>query len=117
MRPWSTGTLTLAAGSVTAVIPDLSDTSEIELTSLELRDGLNAIEDNASDIGPAATISTVPSIKPWAGDEPGLIAEALRDGSRIYISEDTYLTVASLQDVLVPIERNVIEAELRTNEL
>ncbi|WP_324614995.1 filamentous haemagglutinin family protein [Hyphomicrobium album] len=126
MRPWSTGTLTLAPGSVTAVMPDLSDTSEIELTSLalryrpgrvELRGDLINIEAQASVIVPAGTISVVASKNPWAGEEPGLVAEQLRDGSRIYIGEDAYLSVGGLQDVLVAMERNVIEAELRINEL
>ena len=43
--------------------------------------------------------------------------ERQRDGSRIYIGEDAYLSVAGLQDVSVAMERNVVEAELRINEL
>ena len=123
---WSPGRVTLASGSVTAAMPDLSDTGEMELSSLltrykpgrvELRGDLIDIEQQANIIVPAGTISVVASKNPWAGEEPGLVAETPRDGSRIYIGEDAYLSVAGLQDVLVAMERNVIEAELRINEL
>ena len=123
---WSkTGTVTLAPGSVTAAMPDLSDTSEIELTStgtrykpgrVELRGNLINIEREANVIVPAGTISVVASTDGWATDDP-ITGEKKRDGSRIYIGEDAYLSVAGLQDILIAMERNVVEAELRINEL
>ncbi len=125
MWHWSTGTVTLAPGSVTAAMPDLSDTSEIEQTSLktryrpgrvELRGNLINIEREANVIVPAGTISVVASTDGWATDDP-ITGERKRDGSRIYIGEDAYLSVAGLQDILIAMERNVVEAELRINEL
>ncbi|MDE5457055.1 filamentous hemagglutinin N-terminal domain-containing protein [Bradyrhizobium sp. CSA112] len=122
---WRTGTVTLAPGSVTAVMPDLSDTSEIELTStgtryrpgrVELRGNLINIEREANVIAPAGTISAVASTDGWATDEP-ISGEKKHDGSRIHIGEDAYLSVAGLQDILIAMERNVVEAELRINEL
>ena len=121
---WSPGRVTLATGSVTAAMPDLSDTSEMELSSLltrytpgrvELRGDLIDIEQQANVIVPAGTISVVASKNPWADEQP--VGETPRDGSRIYIGEDAYLSVAGLQDVLLAMESNVIEAELRINEL
>lgn len=122
---WKTGTVTLAPGSVTAAMPDLSDTSEIELTStgtryapgrVELRGNLINIEREANVIVPAGTISVVASTEGWATENPGS-GETKRDGSRIYIGEDAYLSVAGLQDIFVAMERNVVDAELRINEL
>ncbi|WP_441276644.1 filamentous hemagglutinin family protein [Tardiphaga sp. 172_B4_N1_3] len=122
---WKTGTVTLAQGSVTAAMPDLSDTSEIELTStgtryspgrVELRGNLINIEREANVIVPAGTISVVASTDGWATDDP-VTGERKRDGSRIYIGEDAYLSVAGLQDILIAMERNVVQAELRINEL
>ncbi|WP_176454749.1 filamentous haemagglutinin family protein [Tardiphaga sp. OK246] len=122
---WKTGTVTLAQGSVTAAMPDLSDTSEIELTStgtryspgrVELRGNLINIEREANVIVPAGTISVVASTDGWATDDPAT-GERKRDGSRIYIGEDAYLSVAGLQDILIAMERNVVKAELRINEL
>ena len=123
---WSTsGTVTLAPGSVTAAMPDLTDTSEIEQTStgtryrpgrVELRGNLINIESEANVIVPAGTISVVASTDGWATDDP-ISGEPKRDGSRIYIGEDAYLSVAGLQDILIAMERNVVEAELRINEL
>lgn len=122
---WSTGTVTLAPGSVTAAMPDLSDTSEIELTStgtrykpgrVELRGNLINIGREANVIVPAGTISVVASTDGWVTDDP-ISGEIKRDGSRIYIGEDAYLSVAGLQDILIAMERNVVEAELRINEL
>ncbi|WKA26114.1 filamentous haemagglutinin family protein [Bradyrhizobium roseum] len=123
---WSkSGTVTLAPGSVTAAMPDLTDTSEIELTStgtryrpgrVELRGNFINIESQANVIVPAGTISAVASTDGWASDDP-VSGERKRDGSRIYVGEDAYLSVAGLQDILVAMERNVVQAELRINEL
>lgn len=122
---WKTGTVTLAPGSVTAAMPDLSDTSEIELTSVstryspgrvELRGNLINIEREANVIVPAGSISIVAGSDGWVTDKPAS-TEQKRDGSRIYIGEGAYLSVAGLQDMLVAMERNVVTAELRINEL
>ncbi len=110
----------IGAGSVTAAMPDLSDTSEIELTStgtryrpgrVELRGNLINIEREANVIVPAGTISVVASTDGWATDDPAT-GERKRDGSRIYIGEDAYLSVAGLQDILIAMERNVVRGRV-----
>ncbi len=114
LKYWSTGTVRLGADSVTAVMPDLSDTSEIELTSLgtryspgrvELHGQLVDIQNRANVIVPAGTISVVASTSPDSINAPQP-SDPKRDGSRVYIGEDAYLSVAGLQDVLVPMESN-----------
>ncbi|WP_456633047.1 filamentous haemagglutinin family protein [Bradyrhizobium sp. USDA 10063] len=132
---WSAGTLTLGSDSVTAILPDLTDTSEIEQAALatrykpgnvQLRGNLIDVQSFASVIAPSGTISAVasavpigsvgapsqgPSETPIDGDPTE------KDGSRIYIDSDAYMTVAGVQDVLIPMARNFIEAQLYINEL
>ncbi len=126
MQYWSTGSLMLGSGSVTTAMPDLSDTSTIELSSLatrysagrvELRGNLIDIEANANIIVPAGTISIVASTLARAGETPITGEPNVRDGSRVYIGEGAYLSVAGLQDVVLTMESNVVTGELRINEL
>ncbi|TAI64597.1 hypothetical protein CWO89_17955, partial [Bradyrhizobium sp. Leo170] len=71
----------------------------------------------ASVIVPAGTISIVASTSPLSGDVPITGEPVKRDGSRVYIGEDAYLSVAGLQDVLLTMESNVVTGEFRINEL
>ena len=132
---WSAGTLTLGSDSVTAVLPDLTDTSEIEQSALatrykpgdiQLRGNLIDVQSFASVMVPSGTISVVASAVPIGGvstpsqgpmQAPFDGDKSEKDGSRIYIDSDAYLTVAGVQDVLIPMARNFIEAELYINEL
>jgi filamentous hemagglutinin len=126
MKFWATGTLTLGSDSVTTAMPDLSDTSEIEQTSLgtryatgriEMRGKLIDIESRANVIVPAGKISIVASTWTEAGETPINGDRYLYDGSRIYIGEQAYLSVAGLQDILVTMESNVVTGDVRINEL
>jgi filamentous hemagglutinin family protein len=126
LRYWATGTLTLGSGSVTTAMPDLTDTSEIEQTSLatryspgkiELRGKLIDIGSAANVIVPAGKISIVASTRADTGETPITGERSIYDGSRVYIGEDAYLSVAGLQDVLLTMESNVVTGEFRINEL
>lgn len=126
LQYWSTGRLVLGSDSVTTAMPDLSDTSDIELSSLatryragrvELRGNFIDIEAQANVIVPAGTISIVASTLASAGETPITGEQNIRDGSRVYIGEDAYLSVAGLQDVVLTMESNVVTGELRINEL
>ncbi|MBB4425814.1 filamentous hemagglutinin family protein [Bradyrhizobium sp. CIR48] len=123
---WKTGDLHLSPGSVTAVLPDATDTSEIEETAkatrykpgrVELRGNLIDIGAQANILVPAGTISIVASTVPAPTEEPINGETPVRDGSRIYIGEDAYVSAAGVQDVLIPMSRRFVQAELRINEL
>ena len=123
---WQTGSLHLMPGSVTSAMPDLSDVSEIELSALstrykpgrvELRGSLIDIQSQANIIVPAGTISAVATSTAHLFDVPVRGETQVADGSRLYIGEDAYLSVAGLKDIAVAMERNFVEAELRINEL
>ncbi len=123
---WKTGDLHLSPGSVTAVLPDATDTSEIEETAkgtrykpgrVELRGNLIDIGAQANILVPAGTVSIVASTSPAPTEEPINGETPIRDGSRIYIGEDAYVSAAGVQDVLIPMSRRFVQAELRINEL
>ncbi|OHV97371.1 hypothetical protein AKG95_09030 [Janthinobacterium lividum] len=122
---WSAGTLTLGSGSVTQILPDTSDKSEIEASALATRyqpgwvgmyGQLIDLKSQAGVVVPSGTINMESAVNPiftqqaWRKGSVG-------DASRIYLDGDAYLSVAGLQDMLVSMSRNFIEAELRTNEL
>ncbi len=126
LRYWKTGTLILGPDSVTTAMPDLTDTSEIEQSSLstryspgriEMRGTLIDIEARASVIVPAGKISIVASTLADVGETPITGEHNLYDGSRVYIGEDAYLSVAGLQNILLTMESNVVTGEFRINEL
>ncbi len=125
MINWASGTLTLGQGSITQILPDTTDTSEIEASALVTRYQPGWVTLNAKmvDVKPQAGV-LVPSgtINVETAVNPIFITQAWRkgsigDASRIYVDEGAYLSVAGLQDMLVPMSRNFIEAELRINEL
>ncbi|MGJ7484376.1 filamentous hemagglutinin family protein [Variovorax sp. LT2P21] len=119
---WSAGTLTLGSGSVTQIMPDATDTSEIEASALGTRyqpgwigmyGKLIDIQSKAGVLAPAGNINIETAANPLFRGQP----QSLGDGSRIYLDSDAFLSVAGLQDMLVPMSRNFVEAELRINEL
>ncbi|HVQ67654.1 MAG TPA: filamentous hemagglutinin family protein [Bradyrhizobium sp.] len=123
---WQTGSVHLMPGSVSAAMPDLSDVSDIELAALgtryragrvELRGSLIDIQPQANIIVPAGTISIVASSSAQLGGLPVKGETPTRDGSRLYIGEDAFLSVAGLKDISIDMERNFVEVELRINEL
>ncbi|OVZ57907.1 hypothetical protein CDO44_16120 [Pigmentiphaga sp. NML080357] len=125
MRSWSSGTLTLAPGSVTTVTPDAGDTSEIEASALATRYApgsvrlygkLVDIQSEATVRVPAGIIDVRSAASAFTIQEHDLPGTA-PDGSRIYLDGNAFLSVAGLQEVEVPMARNFIEAELRINEL
>ncbi len=123
---WSAGTLTLGAGSIAQVLPDASDTSEIESSALATRyqpgrvslfGQLIDVQANAGVLVPAGTIRADSAANPIFTLLPYLKPGSRGDASRIYLDSDAFLSVAGLQDMRVDMSRNFIEAELRINEL
>lgn len=121
------GTLNLGQGSVTAVSPDLTDTTELEGEAvatryapgrIELRGKAINIKAEANVIATAGDITIRASALPGAPVyEPQGASQGISDGSSIDIGRDAFVSVAGLQDILVDMERNVVLAELRINEL
>lgn len=122
---WSAGTLTVAPDSVAQVLPDFTDVSEIEASALatryqpgwiRLRGELINVQPRASLLAPSGEILMEAAANPaqaqhWGGNR------GLGDASRLYLDQEAYVSVAGLRDMVVPMSRNFIEAELRINEL
>ncbi|WP_198299047.1 filamentous haemagglutinin family protein [Bordetella genomosp. 13] len=135
MANWSAGTLTLTPGSVTLITPDPTDTGEIEQSalatryktgSIDLRGNLIDVQSRANVVAPSGQISLVANRVPisnpgrpvdGSAEEPFSGEKGDRDGSRVYLDSDAFLSVAGLRDVLVPMARNFVDVELRINEL
>ncbi|MGF6346854.1 filamentous haemagglutinin family protein [Variovorax sp. W2I14] len=123
---WSAGTLTLGEGSIAQVLPDTSDTSEIEASALATRyqpgrvslyGQLIDIRSKAGVLVPAGTIKIESAVNPLFTVFPYFKPGSLGDASRIYLDSEAFLSVAGLQGMQVNMSRNFIEAELRINEL
>lgn len=122
----SSGGLVLKPGSITFVEPDLDDASELEMTSVatryepgrvELHGKTISIEDGAGIVVPAGAISVVASANPVAPSTPDGVTGGIQDGSSLIIESGAYLSTAGLTDIELAMESNVIEVELRINEL
>jgi filamentous hemagglutinin len=123
---WSAGTLTLGEGSIAQILPDASDTGEIEASALATRyqpgrvslyGQLIDIRSKAGVLVPAGTIKAESAVNPMFTQFPYFKPGSLRDESRIYLDSEAFLSVAGLQGMQVNMSRNFIEAELRINEL
>ncbi|WP_441279283.1 filamentous hemagglutinin family protein [Tardiphaga sp. 172_B4_N1_3] len=120
------GTLSLGGGSLTTVMPDLTDTGTLEQSavatryragSIDLRGNLIDIQAGAALVAPSGSIAAVASKQPILLNEPPDGEKSVADGSRLYIGEGALLSVAGLRDVLLTMESNSVKAELRINEL
>ncbi|MEI2418009.1 filamentous hemagglutinin family protein [Orrella sp. JC864] len=128
MLGWDAGMLTLAPGSVARILPDPDDTGEIELAALATRydpgrvslyGKIVNVQRDASVWAPAGDIDVRSASLPLEIQQDYRAAFVLAepDGNRIYLDSGAFLGVGGLQDVLVPTERNFVQAEFRINEL
>ena len=132
---WSAGTVTLGTNSVTAALPDFTDTSEIEVADLATRYDPGSIhiygklinlESDSLVVAPAGIVEIVAAAVPiernsgnpsqGVSQEPGSYA-AYDDGSRIYIDDGAIVSVAGYLGMEVEMARNFIDVELLINEL
>lgn len=111
--------VTLGAGSVTEVLPDLADKttavdeqtqqrSTVEVTAKQIRLGENALIH-----APSGKVTFTATNSP---DQPATTAKA-RNDSRIELAPGSRIDVAGTTSTVLPMERNQIQVELRANEL
>ncbi|PIF77651.1 filamentous hemagglutinin family protein [Variovorax sp. 54] len=123
---WAAGTLTLGEGSVTQILPDTTDRSEIEASALATRyqpgrvglyGQLIDIKPRAGVLVPSGAINLESAVNPVFTQQAWRKPGSLGDASRIYIDGGAFLSVAGLRDIRVDMARNFIEADMRINEL
>ena len=117
---------TFGNGSVTQILPDsgglkvLGSGSSFTPSQINVSGDVINVLDGATIYAPSGTValsaqmSTTPAIidPTAAGFDP-----VLADDTRIYLGQGARLDVSGLSDVQVAMEQNVIQAELRANEL
>lgn len=121
------GTLTFGAGSVTEVTPETENTRTLRddqtFNKSEIAGSGKTIvlESKTADAAGARLVAAAGEVNLTAqGDLSGSSDEfgAARDAAaRIYMGAGATVDVAGLRDVALSVERNIIEAELRSNEL
>lgn len=130
------GRVILGAGSLTEVVPDLTDTtttvdakdeagnyvaglsnkSQVQVVGLDIR-----MAGGATVNAPSGEVSFVamdnPSLLRASGD-PFVTAQAAASATaRVHIASDARINVAGLESVKVSVARNSVEVELRGDEL
>ena len=112
------GTVTLGKGSTTEVLPESGDKStSIDVSTFNPSqvkiDGKKIhVQERAKIVAPGGEVNLT------ARDlSQGSAGESSANASRIFIDKNAVIDVAGSRDVEVAVERNIVSAELRGNEL
>ena len=129
LLPNQGGTLTLSQGSVTRITADTTDNKTITDTQVFLSSDVSltgkkiSLEGNAQIVAPDGNVSVLAAAdNPYDRFLNRNIAKltptpALPDGSRIYLDSASRIDTSGLQGVQLSAERNLVQVELRSNEL
>jgi filamentous hemagglutinin len=123
LLPNKGGTLTLASGSVTEVLPDATDTGTLNVaqqasfspSQVDLAGKVIALEGTATVHAPGGTVNVYAAANPEA-----LVVtptQPVADGGSIYVDKGATIDVSGLADVAVPVTQNLIQVTLETNDL
>ena len=122
LLPSEGGTVTLAPGSVTEVLPDTTDTSTITRQNLDnfLPSQVNVVGQDVYLVGNAAIRAPSGSVQVFAAANPGaqqLGTSDSSDGGRIYLDSGSTIDVSGLANVQVPATQDIIQVTLEGNDL
>jgi filamentous hemagglutinin len=123
LMPSNGGTLLLAPGSVTEVLPDPTDTGTLTVPQLvgfipsqvDLAGKVVALEGNASIHAPGGTVNVYASADPY-----NLISKPsvpIADGGSFYMDTGSTIDVSGLSKVPVPVTQNLVQVTLETDDL
>jgi filamentous hemagglutinin family protein len=121
------GAVVLGAGSVTEVRPDTADRSTsldaqgFEPSRVKLVGRTITLEDRASIVAPGGVVDLIAQARPPGAlptDHNFAIPGSSRDASvRVTLGAGSIIDVSGTEGVVIPVERNFVQAELRGNEL
>ncbi|MDQ8727917.1 filamentous haemagglutinin family protein [Bradyrhizobium sp. LHD-71] len=115
IEPSRPGQVTVEAGALLEILPDLLDDELVTATELVAPSTIN-LYGKSIRIGRDATlIASGGKINATALANP--VDEAVSDDSQIYVESGAVLDVSGTRGVQLAMERNFIEVELRGNEL
>lgn len=112
--------LVLGEGSVTEATPDLNDATPAVDGQIQDKSWMNMmgqtviLQKNATVRARSGDVTLAATENPA---QVGLPALSSKNRSRIFIDDGAVIDVSGVRDVKVPMERNVVEVELRSNEL
>jgi filamentous hemagglutinin family protein len=123
LSPSNGGTLILAPGSVTQVLPDRTDTATLTvpqqqsfLTSeVDLAGRAIALDGNAAILAPGGVVNAYASSNPH-----NLIAQPntpVADNGSIYVDDNATVDVSGVANVSIAATQNIIQVTLETNDL
>jgi filamentous hemagglutinin len=123
LLPSNGGTLLLAPGSVTEVLPDPTDTGTLTVPQLpgfipsavDLAGRVVALEGNASIHAPGGTVNIYAAGNPFNLVSDPTVPNA--DGGSLYLGTGSTIDVSGLANVPVPVTQNLIQITLETDDL
>ncbi|PTR08034.1 filamentous hemagglutinin family protein [Nitrosospira sp. Nsp5] len=126
LLPNQGGTLTMSHGSVTEIIADATDKKTVTDAQVFLPSAVSlvgkeiALQGSASIIAPGGNVSALAADNPYDRIRDRNNAKPVPiepDGSRIYLDTASRIDASGLQGVQLSAERNLVQVELRSNEL
>lgn len=125
LRGTRTGTVTFGPGSVTEVMPDLADSSTTQDAQGFTPSRIEVVGRNivlrGSDGATAGSVLRAPggivNLTAQSDDLFQEAGDALVPGTRVFVGSGARIDVSGTEGVVLPVERNFIEVELRGNEL
>ncbi|MDR3416946.1 MAG: filamentous hemagglutinin family protein [Nevskia sp.] len=125
MLPNNGGTLTLAPGSVTQVLPDSTDTATVSVGNLQqfqpsqvnLVGNTVAVQKNAAIHVPGGNVGITAAANPFQRVSAPGQSSVGSDGSRIYLDSGSSIDVSGLANVEVPVTQNLVQVKLESNDL
>ena len=120
--PRSAGTVTLGAGSVTRILPDLSTTDIVVGTALPLLSQINLqgqavhLAANSTVLAPNAGVALSAGLWSYLPGNSGQ-TRFIYSGGQIYLDAGATINVAGSTDVSAPLTENILSVQLRGAEL
>lgn len=121
--PSNGGTLILAPGSVTQVLPDSTDTGTLTESQLagfipsqiDLSGRFVALNGNATIHAPGGEVNFYAAADPYTLINNS--AQPIADGGSIYVDSASTIDVSGLANVSIPVTSNLVQVTLETNDL
>jgi filamentous hemagglutinin len=116
------GSVEIARGSVTEILPDLNDTSTIDGSGLFQRSKVEIFGKTIKHEGvikaPNGEVTLTARLNPTSIDPASSFDPVkLRNESLVYLAEGSVIDVSGTATTLLPMSRNQLEVELRGDEL
>ena len=123
LLPNNGGTLLVAPGSVTEVLPDPSDTATLTVpqqagfvpSQVDLAGRVVELQGNAAIHAPGGQVNVYATANPAVLHPNG--AQPVADDASFYMDSGSSIDVSGLQAVSAPVTQNLVQVTLETNDL